>query len=97
MDIRLKPELEAMIREDLNRGPYTSAEDLVEQAISQLHEREDWLAQHRDEISRKIDEGWRSAEEGRLLSPDEAKAEMASRKKAWLDARKDRNEVISPE
>lgn len=87
MDIRLKPEVEAMIREDLQRGPYTSAEELVEQAVSQLHEREDWLAQHRDEISRKIEDGWQSAEQGRLMDADEAKSAMEAHKKAWLNAK----------
>jgi putative addiction module CopG family antidote len=88
MDIRLKPELEAMIREDLARGPYNSAEELIEQAVSELHEREDWLAQHRDEISRKIDEGWQSAKQGRLMDADEVKSAMEARKKAWLDTKR---------
>jgi putative addiction module CopG family antidote len=86
MDIRLKPELEAMIREDLARGPYSSAEDLIEQAVSQLHEREDWLAQHREEISQKIEEGWESAKQGNLMDPDEVKSAMAAHKANWLKA-----------
>lgn len=87
MDIRLKPELEAMIREDLNRGPYTSAEDLIEQAVSQLHEREDWLAQHRDQISRKIEEGWQSAKQGPLMDAEEVESAMEERMKDWGDTK----------
>ena len=82
MDIRLKPELEAMIREDLARGPYKSAEELIEQAVSDLHEREDWLAQHRDEISRKIDEGWQSAKQGPLMDAEEVESAMETHMKA---------------
>jgi putative addiction module CopG family antidote len=88
MDIRLKPEVEAMIRQDLERGPYNTAEELIELAVSQLHEREDWLAQHRDEISRKIEEGWQSAEQGRLMDSDEVKSAMEAHKKAWLSAKR---------
>ncbi len=88
MDIRLKPELEAMIREDLARGPYNSAEDLIEQAVSQLHEREDWVAQHRDEISRKIEEGWQSAKQGPLMDAEEVESAMEERMKAWGDTKR---------
>ncbi|HEX4380500.1 MAG TPA: hypothetical protein VH022_10725 [Candidatus Acidoferrum sp.] len=88
MDIRLKPEIEAMIREDLARGPYTSAEELVEHAVSQLHECEDLLAQHRAEIAQKIEEGWQSAEQGRLMDPDEVKSAMEARKRAWLNSQR---------
>jgi putative addiction module CopG family antidote len=84
MDIRLKPELEAMIQEDLQRGPYASAEDLVEQAVSQLHEREDWLARNREEIAQKIEEGWQSAKQGNLMSEEEVKSAMGAHKAGWL-------------
>lgn len=86
MEIRLKPEFEAMIQEDLKRGVYASAEELIEQAISQLHEREDWLAEHRDEISRKIEDGWQSAKQGRLMDAAEVKSAIEEHKKAWLKA-----------
>jgi len=75
-----------MIREDLARGPYSSAEDLIEQAVSQLHEREDWLARHRAEIEQKIEEGWESAKQGKLMDPDEVKSAMAVHKADWLKA-----------
>jgi len=86
MEIRLKPEVEAMIREDLERGPYKTAEELIEQAVSEFHEREDWLAQPREEIARKIEEGWESAKQGNLMDPDEVKSAMAAHKAAWLKA-----------
>jgi putative addiction module CopG family antidote len=85
MDIRLKPEMEAMITENLKRGTYSSAEELIELAISQLHEREDWLARNRDEIARKIEEGWQSARQGRLMDAEEGKTAMEIHKKAWLN------------
>ena len=86
MDIRLKPETEALIRKGLERGPYNTAEELIEQAISEFHEREDYLAQHRPEIAQKIEEGWQSAKEGRLMSAEEVKSAMKEHKAAWLKA-----------
>jgi Arc/MetJ-type ribon-helix-helix transcriptional regulator len=83
MDIRLKPELEAMIQEDLQRGPYASAEDLVEQAVSQLHEREDYLARHRAVIAREIEDGWRSAKQEPLMDAEEVEAAIEERMKSW--------------
>jgi Arc/MetJ-type ribon-helix-helix transcriptional regulator len=87
MDIRLKPELEAMIREDLQRGPYSSAEDLIEQAIYQLHEREDYLAQHRGRIAQEIEEGWRSAKEEPLMDAEEVEAAIEERMKSWRNSK----------
>ena len=88
MDIRLKPEVEAMIREVLERGPYKTAEELIEQAVSEFHEREDWLAQHREEVSRKIEEGWQSAKQGPLMDAEEVESAMEERMKSWGDTKR---------
>ena len=87
MNIRLKPELEAMIEEDVRRGPYTSAEDLIEQAVSQLHQREDYLAQHRAEIAKKIEDGWRSAKQEPLMDAEELEAAIEERMKSWRNTK----------
>ena len=83
MTIRLKPELEALIQKDVERGPYGSADEFVEQAVQMLHEQEQWLADHRAEIATKIEEGYVSAERGELLDPEQARARVAERKQAW--------------
>jgi len=44
MTIHLKPELEALVKEDVERGPYQSADEYVAQAVQMLHEHERWLA-----------------------------------------------------
>lgn len=64
MEIRLRPELEELIRQDVQRGPYQTVDEFVEHAVSMLHEQETWLALHRAEIQAKIEEGLppRSAE-----------------------------------
>ena len=83
MTIRLKPELEALIQQDVERGPYRSADEFVEQAIQMLHEQEQWLADNQAEISAKIEEGYASAERGDLLDPEQVRAQTNDRKRAW--------------
>jgi Arc/MetJ-type ribon-helix-helix transcriptional regulator len=60
--IRINPELEALIKQDVQRGPYRTVEEFVESAVSILHEQEAWLAQHRAEIAAKIEEGFNAAQ-----------------------------------
>ncbi len=47
MNIRLRPEIEEMIKQDIQCGAYQSVDEFVEHAVSMLHEREAWLAEHR--------------------------------------------------
>jgi putative addiction module CopG family antidote len=82
MQIRLRPELEELIKQDVQRGPYESVDEFVEQAVSMLHEQETWLAANRAEIQTKIAEGCTSAERGELIGPDEARAKLAELKRA---------------
>jgi putative addiction module CopG family antidote len=58
MEIRLRPELEALIREDVERGGYQTVSEFVEHAVAILHEQEAWLAEHRKEIERQIASGY---------------------------------------
>jgi len=44
MKIHLRPELEELVKQDVQRGPYQTVDEFVEHAISLLHEQEAWLA-----------------------------------------------------
>ena len=83
MTVRLKPELEALIQKDVERGPYRSADEFVEQAVQMLHEQEQWLADNHAGIAAKIEEGYASAERGELLDPEQVRAQVNQRKQAW--------------
>ncbi len=72
MTIHLKPELEALIREDVERGPYQSADEYVAQAVQMLHAHEQWLAEERADIAAKIEVGFAQAERGELVDGEEA-------------------------
>jgi putative addiction module CopG family antidote len=82
MEIRLRPEVEELIKQDVQRGPYETVDEFVEQAVSMLHEQEEWLAANREEIQTKIAEGYASAQRGELMSPDDARSRLAELKRA---------------
>ena len=85
MTIHLRPELEALIQQDVERGPYQSADEFVAQAVQMLHEHEQWLADNRADMAAKIEQGFRQAERGELLDPVEVRARLNERKKSWID------------
>jgi antitoxin ParD1/3/4 len=80
MEIRLRPELEELVKQDVQRGGYETVDEFVEQAVSMLHEQEAWLAANRAEIRDKIDQGYASAQCGELISPDEVRSKLAELK-----------------
>lgn len=59
--IQLPAELERIILEDVQRGPYRTADEFLEQAVRLLHEHEDWLASQRTTIAMSVEAGWDSA------------------------------------
>ncbi len=85
MEIRLRPELEALIRQDVQRGPYQTVDEFVERAIAMLHEQEAWLAEHRTEIGTQIAEGYAAAERGELIEADEVRSRLDRLKRTPLD------------
>src|SRR5437588_6259577 len=90
MKIELKPELDTLIREDVQRGSYGSVAEFVEQAVQLLHAQEEWLAEHRAESSRVIEEGYAAAQRGELLSGERVRAGMERRKQEWIDEQRRR-------
>ena len=82
MEIRLRPELEELVKQDVQRGAYETVDEFVEHAVSMLHEQEAWLAANRADIQTNIAEGYASAERGELIGPDEVRAKLAELKRA---------------
>jgi Arc/MetJ-type ribon-helix-helix transcriptional regulator len=73
---------------DVARGPYRSVDDFVEQAVTELHEREEWLAAHPNDIRAAIEEGWAEAERGELVDGEQVKRDIAAMKSDWFAERK---------
>ncbi len=84
MTIHLRPETAALIAKRIESGAFSTPEEVIERAIELLSSEEDWLAQNRDEIASKIEEGWEQAERGELTDGDDVKAEMERFKADWL-------------
>jgi len=82
MTVHLKPELEAMIQDDLAHGPYQSIDEFVERAVQMLHEQEQWFAGNRGEIASMIEHGYAQAERGELIDGDEVAALLRARRVA---------------
>jgi antitoxin ParD1/3/4 len=77
--IHLKPELEALIQADVERGPYESADEFVAQAVRLLHAEEQWLADNRADIAAKIERGFAQTERGELVDGEEAFRQLRQR------------------
>ena len=84
MKIHLRPELEQLIKQDVQRGPYQTVDEFVEHAVSLLHEQEAWLAEHGSEIREKIEQGYAAAQGGELIDSDQVRSRLDGRKRAWL-------------
>jgi putative addiction module CopG family antidote len=84
MTIQLRPELEELIRQNVQRGPYASVDEFLESAVRLLHEQEAWLADHRPELADRIEAGWAAAERGELSEVEDVQARMRQRKESWL-------------
>ena len=84
MTIQLKPEIEALIEEDLQRGHYRSKEEFVEQAVRMLHQEEELWASVKQGIHEKIERAFGELERGEDLSEEETRAQLAEHKVEWL-------------
>jgi putative addiction module CopG family antidote len=84
MKIELRPELEELIKRDVQRGHYKNVDEFVEHAVSLLHEQESWLAERGSEIRAKIEHGYASAQRGELIDSGEVRAKLEEKKRAWL-------------
>jgi putative addiction module CopG family antidote len=84
MIIRLRPEIEEMIKQDIQCGAYQSVDEFVEHAVSMPHEQEAWLAANREEIRAKIAEGYAEAQRGELIDAEDVISQFEEHKRAWL-------------
>jgi Arc/MetJ-type ribon-helix-helix transcriptional regulator len=94
MEIRLRPEIEDLIKQDVQRGSYKTVDEFVECAVSMLHEQEVWLAQNHAGIGARIEEGYAAAQRGELVDADAARLRLKKLKQTRSDEMQ-RNEQVS--
>ncbi len=89
MNVSLTPELEQLVHLKVQTGRYTSASEVVREALRLMEERDQLQALHKDEIRKKIAAGMASLREGKgvdgnafLAAMDEELAELERRASA---------------
>ena len=85
MTIHLKPEFEALIRNDVARGAYRSVEEFVERAVRLLHDEETLLHAGRDATHEQIGLGLAQLDQGQAISGEGSRTRLQSEKAAWLE------------
>ena len=85
MAILLRADLEEIVREDVQRGPYASADEYLERAVTMLHAQEAWLAAHRKELEARFEAGLHSLNQGELFDLEQVREIMYERKQAWAE------------
>ena len=70
-----------MIRGDLQRGQYSSADEFVEEAVRLLHEEQELWAR---EVHEKIERAYGQFERGEYFTEEEMRVKRQERKAAWL-------------
>jgi putative addiction module CopG family antidote len=85
MTIRLKPEYEALIQEDVARGAYRSIQEFVERAVQLLHDEEALLHESRDAIHEQIGLGLAQLDQGHGISGEVSRTRLQNKKAAWLE------------
>lgn len=89
MQLNLPPDAVRLIEKRLATGDYSTPEEVVRTALLLQDERErwdaeeDWTEEEKLEISAKIEEGFRQAERGEFITPEQAIRELEAFKAEW--------------
>jgi antitoxin ParD1/3/4 len=76
MNVSLTPELERWVAEKVESGRYTSASEVIREALRLLEEQEILRQRHLAEIRTKIDLGLQQLDEGKGIRPEEARTRL---------------------
>jgi len=82
--IHLRPELEEMIKQNVQGGPCQTVDELVGHAISLPHEQEAWVPEHGTEIRAKIERGYGAVQHGESIDSGQLRSRLDERKRAWV-------------
>ncbi len=81
MNVSIPSELEQFIDAQVTSGRYRSTNELIQDALRLLQEREARRQALREEIGKKIDEGWEAAERGELFDGEAVFEELLRQSK----------------
>lgn len=84
MTITLSPEQERLVAEAMRAGGYGDPNDVILRALEVLRTEDDWLQEHRDDITAKIDRAFEQFDRGEFFTSEQSRADLEQRKAAWL-------------
>ena len=76
MNVSLTPELEQMVAEKVESGRYTSASEVIREALRLLEEQDQLKQKRLAEVRRKIDRGLKQLDDGLGIGATEARARL---------------------
>jgi len=79
MNVSLTPELERLVQEKLSSGLYTSASEVVREALRLLQERDELHRLRFQELKAEIAKGIEAADRGELIPAEEVFQELRKR------------------
>lgn len=80
MNVSLTPELERKVDEKINTGLYTSASELVREALRLFFQYEEVRQRQIEDLNRGIDQAMRELDRGEGLSPDESRRRLRTKR-----------------
>ena len=79
MNVHLTPDLEQLVQTKMRSGHYSSASEVVREALRLMGERDEVLQIRKGEIRRKISQGLKSLRDGGGVDGDEAFRQLDER------------------
>ena len=87
MEIRLKPEHEAIVAADVESGRSASPDEHIAEAIDLLKERQQWRSETLEEENDRLEISIAEADRGELLDEEEVRRRMRAMKTEWATRR----------
>ena len=79
MNVSLTPELETLVHDKVNSGLYTSASEVVREALRLFKERDAYQQQRLADLKREIAVGLEDVKQGRMVPGEQVFAELRQR------------------
>jgi antitoxin ParD1/3/4 len=76
MNVSLTPELEQLVTEKVESGRYTSASEVIREALRLLEEHDQLKQKRLAQVREKIDRGLQQLDAGQGIDPEEARAHL---------------------
>lgn len=82
MNVSLTPELERLVADKVQSGRYTSASEVIREALRLLEEQDNLKQTRLAAVRQKIDRGLKQLDEGQGIRPEVARERLRQRRRA---------------